>query len=359
MNENKINVGGQAVLEGVMMRSPNSFAVVVRRADGSMVVREEPWRSLSGKYKPLRWPFVRGMIVLFESLFNGISALTFSAEQASLDIDAQENAKKKEEAAAAGKDETDIEPPESKPLPKSAIFLTMLVSLAFAVALFKFLPHLITVGLSKLLDVDIPINGAAFHIIDGALKITIFFAYIWGVSRMNEMRRVFSYHGAEHKSIACYEKGLPLTVENARAQSRFHPRCGTSFIIIVLLVSIMVFALFFRMLPPLSDNKTINVVLQMFVKLPLMLPIAGLAYEFIKLAGRENAPFFARWLSAPGLWSQRLTTAEPDDSMLEVALVSLKISLLREREISGNAQAALPDARHVRTIKSLDEVVTL
>ncbi len=350
MDSKKINVGGQAVIEGVMMRSPRSFAVAVRRSDGSITVREEPWIPVMSKYRILRWPFFRGMVVLFEALYNGMSALYFSAEVVSEDLSRAEASKgSKESNSNSGKND--------KSLGTWALVGTMIFSFALAILLFKFLPHLLTIGVSYVTGTQIPINGIEFHIIDGVIKIAIFLGYIWAVSFLPDMRRVFAYHGAEHKSIACYEAGLPLTVENARIQSRFHPRCGTSFIVIVLLVAIILFAVVFRFLPPLSDNKFLNVFLQMFIKVPLMLPVAGIAYEFIRFAGKPDSPSWARWLSAPGLWTQRLTTKEPDDSMLEVAIVSIKATLAREKALDASGEDAISNnERRVFTIGSAEEV---
>ena len=343
----KFNVGGQAVIEGVMMRSPGSFTVAVRRPDGSIAVREQKWASVMNKYRPLRWPFFRGMIVLFESLYNGMSALAFSADQAASAL---------EENDEAGEKTADTEEKSGGYLPKSAIFLTMVVSFALAIALFKFLPHLTTIGIGSLLGIDIPINGFAFHIIDGVVKLLVFAAYIWGISFMPDMKRVFMYHGAEHKSIAAYEAGGPLTVEKAREQSRFHPRCGTSFIVVVLMVAIVMFAVVFRFLPPLSDNHYLNIVLQMFIKVPLMLPVAGLAYEFIKFSSSDSCPRALRIFTLPGLWSQRITTSEPDDDMLEIALVSLKLALAREEASRSEGAADVAEVQGISIIQSLDEV---
>ena len=328
------------------MRSPRSFAVAVRRPDGSIAVREQKWASVMSKYRVLRWPFFRGMIVLFESMYNGMSALAFSADQAASALDEGEKDTSKD---TDGKSEGY--------LPKSAIFLTMMVSFALAIALFKFLPHMTTIGIGKLLGVEIPIDGFAFHIIDGVVKMFIFAGYIWGISFMPDMKRVFMYHGAEHKSIAAYESGGPLTVEEARKYSRFHPRCGTSFIVVVLMVAIIMFAVVFRFLPPLSDNHYLNIILQMFVKVPLMLPIAGLAYEFIKFSSSDSCPRALRIFVLPGLWSQRITTSEPTDDMLEIALVSLKLSLAREHASEQGEEVAFdPGPQGISIINSLDEV---
>src|SRR5690606_27009709 len=201
-------IGGQAVLEGVMMRSPKSFVVAVRRPDGSIAVREEPWNNFFTRHRIFRLPFLRGAVVLIESLWNGYVALDFSAQHAA-----------PEEAG--------------KPQSNLAIGLTLVLSLAFGLALFVGLPHFLTWGLGQLLGRPLDTTQLAFHLIDGALRLVIFVGYIALVSRLAEIRRVFQYHGAEHKTIWAYEKGLPVEVETAVAQTTLHPRCGTSFLLIV------------------------------------------------------------------------------------------------------------------------------
>jgi uncharacterized protein YqhQ len=306
------NVGGQAVIEGVMMRSPRSFAVACRRPGGEIVVREERWRSVWEKLRFLRWPFLRGGVVLVESLVNGMSALGFSARQ-------------QEEAAA----ETDEHPPTGSPAAKSSMAegasftLVAIISVGVALLVFKALPHLLTwlLGLQT--------KSIAFHLVDGGFKVLILVGYIAGIGLMKDIRRVFMYHGAEHKAIWAHEKGLPFSVDHVRIQSRFHPRCGTSFLVLVILVSVFIFALLLR--HPISSVGVVDNLVKILIKVPLMFPVAGLSYEGIKLSGRFRDHPVVRVLVAPGLWLQRLTTREPTDDQMEVALVALQKALWREQ----------------------------
>ena len=297
-----LDVGGQAVIAGVMMRSPRWFAVVCRRPNGQIVVKEDAWRPLWRNLKPLRWPPFRGAIVLLESLMNGISALTFSAEQ-------QEAQEQKESA------------------PANRVGM-MFVSLLFAIALFVGTPHLAAWGLGTWLGFDA--TSMWFHLADGVIKMGILLTYLSAISLVPEIRRVFEYHGAEHKAIFTYEKGLPLTVENAREQTRFHPRCGTSFLLIVIVVSVVLFATLLR--GQLSSTVAVDHALKIVLKIPLMFPIAGLSYEVIKLSGKTcDRSRVARVLATPGLWLQKITTREPSDEQLEIALISIRKTLWRER----------------------------
>jgi uncharacterized protein YqhQ len=322
----KVNVGGQAVIEGVMMRSPRSFAVVCRRPDGSIVIKESEWRPVWGKVKPLRWPLLRGGVVLLESLVNGISALTFSADQ-------QMEAERQ---------------PQQGSTSLGTIGMVA-ISLAFGLALFVGVPHLATWGLGGLLGFDT--SSVRFHLIDGVIKLIILVGYLAAISLLPDVRRVFQYHGAEHKSIYAYEKGLPLTVESARAQTRFHPRCGTSFLLIVIMVSVVLFSalLQFR----IHDSSVVDNLLKIAIKIPLMFPVAGLSYELIKLAGKHwETSRLARMGSAPGMWLQKITTREPDDAQLEVALISIRKTLWREAQ----GDAAAPIGNEIEIYKSADEV---
>jgi uncharacterized protein YqhQ len=314
----RIEVGGQAVIEGVMMRSPRSFAVVCRRPNGTLVVKEDAWQPLWARLRFLRWPVLRGAIVLLESLWNGMTALSFAAEQQEIPLEPRAQSLG---AAAA--------PQTQSALAKAGL---VAVSLAFGLALFVGAPHLLAWALGHLVGYDA--TSFWFHAADGAIKVTILVGYLWAISFLPDIRRVFQYHGAEHKAIYTYEKGLDLTVENARAQTRFHPRCGTSFLLLVVLVSVALFAAVLR--GRVADSVVVDHLVKILVKIPLMFPIAGLAYELIKLSGRfADKSVIARIFVAPGLWLQKITTREPDDSQLEVALVSIRKTLWRER--SGEA----------------------
>jgi uncharacterized protein YqhQ len=327
----KMNVGGQAIIEGVMMRSPRSLAIAVRRPTGEIVVTERAWESIWERFKFLRWPFFRGTVVLLESLFNGIQALMFSANQAMIGEELKEKTSK---AAAESNINPDIPATEHSPssietddsaTSKWYLVGTIIFSLGFAFALFKGIPHLLAfwAGLST--------ESIWFHVLDGTIKIVMFIGYVLLISRMKDIKRVFQYHGAEHKSIYAFENGEDLTVENAKKYTTLHPRCGTSFIIIVLLSSIMVFMVAFQFIPPLAENRFLNALLQIAIKLPLMLPIAGVSYEFLRWSSKHMDNPLVRWMVKPGLWLQLITTSEPDDDQLEVALVSLRKALWREQ----------------------------
>lgn len=337
-------IGGQAVIEGVMMRSPRSFAVAVRRPDGSIVVREAGWLSFSERLPFLKWPLLRGANMLIESMANGISALNFSAAQA---MPEEEDEKKPKadgsDAASTGSVENAPEDAGAK-TGGAAIWLTLAISLAMTVVLFKGVPHMVTWGLGALLGSDgqsaLPMDGALFHLVDGGLRLTIFAGYILAISRLDDVKRLFMYHGAEHKSVHTWEGDLPLDVEHTRPQSTAHPRCGTSLILLVIAVSVFVFAAFLPFLPKVSDSTLVQTLFAFAVKVPLLLPIAGLAYEAQRLAAKHPSHPLVRALIAPGMLMQRLTTREPGDKELEVALTALRKAVWREKLAAGGPVGA-------------------
>ncbi|MEW6659741.1 MAG: DUF1385 domain-containing protein [Thermodesulfobacteriota bacterium] len=302
--EPALPVGGQAVLEGVMMRSPQALAIAVRLPSGEVLLKDEPYSSLTARYPLLKRPFCRGPVILIEALVTGIRALSFSAQ------------------AALEEEETS--------LGWGSIALTMGGAFLLAFLLFGFLPHYLSGLAGYLFGRALTPADFLFHVIDGIIKTIFILGYIWGISRFREIRRVFEYHGAEHKSICAYEAGEPLTVENARRHCTCHPRCGTSFLLVVLLVSLLVFTVFFPLAPPLTRPGIINNFIQVLIKVALMFPIAAISYEIIRWGGRDPHHPLARILLWPGLATQRLTTQEPDDSQLEVALEALKAVLARE-----------------------------
>lgn len=289
--------GGQAVIEGVMMRGPRSMAIAVRKSSGEIVLRRDRLAPLAERYPVLKWPILRGVVALVEAMVIGIKALSYSASQF---------AEEEEEELGA-----------------TEITLTMAFSLLLTVGIFIVLPAFILRYVERFVGVDLLLNA-----IEGALKISFFVLYVAAISFMNDIRRVFQYHGAEHKAINCYEAGDELTVENVRAHSVFHRRCGTSFIIFVLLISIFIFSFFGR--PPFFQRVLLHLAL-----LPV---VAGVSYEIIRLAGRRDAPWLIRLISLPGIWTQRLTTREPDDSQIEVAIRSLQ-AVLQSEEAGGEAPA--------------------
>lgn len=300
----QIKVGGQAVIEGIMMRAPKTFTVVVRKSDGQLAVREDRWYSPMEKWPVLKKPFLRGAIVLYEALFNGIQALTYSAQEA---LDEEE-----------------------EPLSPLALTGTIALAIGGALLLFVVIPHLATLGIGMLAGTDLGVRSIWFHVIDGVIKVGMFIGYIALISLMKEIRRVFQYHGAEHKSIHAYEKGEELTVENARKYPTLHARCGTAFILLVLVFSIFLFTAIFPLLPQdLFGNKIATNLFFILVKIILMVPIAGCSYEIIRIGERVDNPVL-NVLLMPGLWLQRLTTREPSDDQIEVALVALKKTLEKE-----------------------------
>jgi uncharacterized protein YqhQ len=324
-------IGGQAVIEGVMMRSPKSLAIAVRQPDGTIAVREERWLSFAERFKFLKWPLFRGANMLVESLYNGMLALNWSATTAF-----PEDQKAKEANAKGG----------------SGLWLTVAISLVFAFALFKGLPHLSAWGLGELLgnkssgESALPMSGALFHLVDGAIKIAIFAGYITAISRLNDVKRLFMYHGAEHKSVHVWEAGEPLDVAHAAPKTTAHPRCGTSLILLVIAVSVLVFAAVLPFVQPVVaqfvPNEFAQALVLLVLKIPLMLPIAGVAYEAQRLAAKHPGNLLVRALIAPGMLMQRLTTREPGEKELEVALAALRKAVWREQQADGAGGEVVP-----------------
>jgi uncharacterized protein YqhQ len=291
-----------------MMRSPQALAIAVRLPDGSVVLKDEPFTSLTARYPVLKKPLLRGPVILIEALVTGVQALTFSAQ------------------AALEEEETQ--------LGWGSLALTLGGAFVLAFLVFGFLPHYLSGLIGRLLGHPLTTADFSFHLIDGLIKLLFILLYIWGISLFQEIRRVFQYHGAEHKSICAYEARQPLDVEHARQHCTCHPRCGTSFILVVLLVSILIFTIFFPFVPALTRTGFLNNIMQVLVKVALMFPIAAVAYEIIRWGGKHQDSFLARILLWPGLFTQRLTALEPDDSMIEVALEALKAVLAREAQAS-------------------------
>src|SRR5262245_21786396 len=259
-----------------MMRSPRSFAVVCRRPSGEIVIKEAAWQPVWSALPFLRWPFFRGSVMLVESLVNGLDALSFAARQRTVEGGSGPLPPAPQSLGARAAD------PKDESLSKAATYGMLAISLAFGLALFVGVPHLLAWLLGTIFGFDA--TSLVFHLVDGAIKVALLIGYMVAISLMPDIRRVFQYHGAEHKSIATYEAGLPLTVENARKQSRFHPRCGTSFLLIVVAVSIVLFAITLR--GQIAGVPLFDHLIKILLKLPLMLPVAGLAYELLKLSGR-------------------------------------------------------------------------
>lgn len=292
----KINIGGQAVIEGVMMRAPRSMAIAVRRPSGEIVIKKEEVVPLSERFPLVKLPIVRGAVALFSSLIIGITALNFSANEAMVEEKEGEEGEAKQEISSW------------------AMAGTMAVAFGFGILLFFILPLYLT----KLLTPIIGESNIIFNLVDGVIRVAVFLIYIFSISRMGDIQRVFQYHGAEHKSIFAFEAGEELTVENVRKYSCLHPRCGTSFLLIVMLVSIVIFSLIPK-LWPFYFKAGSRVIL-----LPL---IAGVSYELLKWSAKHDQLPLVKLLISPGLALQRLTTREPDDSQLEVAIRSMSEAL--------------------------------
>ncbi len=307
--------GGQAVIEGVMMRGPKDFAVAVRKANGEIVTTREDVESVMGRFKWLDKPFLRGTLALIDSMALGIKALKYSADIAMADAVEAETAVAVADTGEAVV-EVPIDPPAEAPAQKKsgvndmAVGAMLVAGLVLGVALFMFVPILIVKPLKSMWD--LPRWQAAA--IEGTVKIALFVGYVTAISFMKDIRRVFQYHGAEHKTINAYEAKEELTVENVQRYTKAHVRCGTSFILVVLLASIVVF-----MFIPWN-----SIALRFVYKLLLLPVVAGIAYEVIKFAGRHKDSAFARALVLPGLVMQKITTREPEPAMIEVAVASLK-----------------------------------
>ncbi|MDR3038695.1 MAG: DUF1385 domain-containing protein [Candidatus Adiutrix sp.] len=305
-------IGGQAVIEGVMMRGPARWTVTVRRPDGRLETSATPYRSWAKKIPLLGQPFLRGAAVLLESMIVGLKALNYSAEIAA-------------EAEAAGA-ASSSEPAAGSAQPALgfwALALTLAGALALALGLFVALPHLLSLALGHAWGFDE--TSGWFHLADGLFKFALFIAYVWGIGLIPEIGRVYAYHGAEHQAIFAFEAGdAPLTPAQAARHPTCHPRCGTAFIFLVLALSILFFAAVFPLFfPAAAGFSPLRTLAGIGLKIILMLPLAGLAYEVTRLAGRASPKSFWRKLLGPGLLLQRLTTRRPDEAQLEVALTAL------------------------------------
>jgi len=303
----EVLVGGQAVIEGVMMRSPHSYAVAVRCPDGSIAVGEDYLDRPSEKHPWLRYPILRGLGTLGQAMALGIRALKYSAEHAI------ESAQDSSAAAKPGK-----KPEMSRWL----MALNILFSLAFFIALYKLLPLYMATRLQS--HYAVVGNLVVFNFVDGFIRIAFFLAFLALLAQSKDIRRVFEYHGAEHKVVWAFEKTGRMDVETARSATRFHPRCGTSFLLVVMVVAM----LFYMVLP---FHSFAGKLIGRLVLLPL---IAGVSYEFIRFAAKSKGILW-RWASQPGLWLQRITTREPDDSQLETAVKALESAMALEKARGG------------------------
>ena len=311
MEEKKITIGGQAVIEGVMMRGPELTATAVRTPEGKIEISSRPVNSISDRYPILKKPLLRGCVSLIESLVIGIRSLGYSAQM-------------------AGEEEEQLSDRE----------LAGTIAFAFVLAAVLFIA--IPTGAAKLFH-SITEDPVFLNLMEGLLRLFIFIAYIVGISRMKDIQRVFQYHGAEHKTIACFEAGEALTVENAMKHTRFHKRCGTSFLLIVMLVSIFVFA--FLGWPSLIERIVSRIVL-----LPV---VAGISYEIIRFSANSDNCLLG-WAVKPGLWLQRLTTREPEPDMLEVAIESAKSVLPADKIPAGSGDYLYHEPEKINEVQETE-----
>lgn len=311
MEEKKITIGGQAVIEGVMMRGPELTATAVRTPEGKIEISSRPVNSISDRYPILKKPLLRGCVSLIESLVIGIRSLGYSAQM-------------------AGEEEEQLSDRE----------LAGTIAFAFVLAAILFIA--IPTGAAKLFH-SITEDPVFLNLMEGVLRLFIFIAYIVGISRMKDIQRVFQYHGAEHKTIACFEAGEALTVENAMKHTRFHKRCGTSFLLIVMLVSIFVFA--FLGWPSLIERIVSRIVL-----LPV---VAGISYEIIRFSANSDNCILG-WAVKPGLWLQCLTTREPEPDMLEVAIESAKAVLPADKIPAGSGDYLYHEPEKINEVQETE-----
>lgn len=303
-------IGGQAVMEGVMMKNQEKYAVAVRKPDQEIVVETSTYEGLIKNKKIRNMPILRGVFSFIESLVLGMKTLTFSASFFEEEEEEKSGSRKAEKRAGAKKPAPTEEEQKKKEKRQENVLMggTVAISIVLAVAIFMVLPYYISVFFQRFIT-----SQTLLALLEGVIRLTIFIGYVAAISLMPDIKRVYMYHGAEHKCINCIEQGMDLTVENVRKSSRLHKRCGTSFLLIVMLISI-VFFLFIRV-----DNRILQLLLRL-VSIPV---IAGVSYEFIRLAGRSDH-MLVNLFSKPGLLLQRITTREPDDSMIEVGIASVE-----------------------------------
>jgi uncharacterized protein YqhQ len=314
----KTTIGGQALIEGIMMRGPKKDAIVIRKNEELVV--EVSDRKLPSEKSIKKWPFLRGMFTFFDSQVTGVKALMRSADLAPEESQTEPSKFDKWLEKKLGNEK----------FQKAIVGVSVFLGLAMSIGLFFLLPAVI-VGF---LDQWIP-NTLVLNLVEGLVRMTIFMGYMLLVSRMKEMKRVFAYHGAEHKTIRCYEAGLPLTVENVRLQTRLHPRCGTSFLLVVMVISILVFSLastlLLTLIPGLAamQGSFLYRLIMIVCKLLLLPIVVSITYEINRWVGRHDN-WLTRILAAPGMWMQKFTTNEPDDDMIRVGIAAVEAVLPEE-----------------------------
>lgn len=307
------SIGGQALIEGIMMKSPEKTALAVRTLDGEIDITYLEYKSLRERYKICKSPVIRGVVSFVESMIQGYKAMMLSADKSGF-TDLEEEKTKKEETETEEKTE---EKKKNSWLINTVMVIGTVLGVALSVILFMLLPRLFVAGLEWMANTQF--SKFARSSIEQLLKLSIFVLYVWLVSFMKDIKRVFMYHGAEHKTIFCYEAGLPLTVENVRIQKRFHPRCGTSFMILMILISIIFSTIVQMIFPTVYSLAWIWVIIKI-----LLVPLTcGVGFEVLKFCGKYDN-VITRVISAPGRWLQRITTKEPEDKMIEIAISALK-----------------------------------
>ena len=312
-------IGGQALIEGIMMKSPEKTALAVRTREGDIDISYLEGKSLRERYKIFALPVLRGIVGFVESMIQGYKAMMISADKSGFTDLEEEGTEKKDNSVFLN----------------VVMIIGSVLGVALSLVLFMLIPSLITDGLSWLFKTEF--SPVVISSIEQVIKLAVFVLYVWAVTFMKDIRRVFMYHGAEHKTIFCYEKGLPLTVENVREQSRFHPRCGTSFLILMILVSLLFSIAVQLIFPGVRENVAVWVVIKV-----LMVPlICGAGFEVLRFSGKYDN-LLTRIISAPGRWMQRITTKEPEDGMIEIAIAALRA-----------CEPAVPDVD--RSIDQVDE----
>ena len=305
------SIGGQALIEGIMMKGPKGTAMAVRTKDGEIDLSMLEEVNLRKKYKILALPLIRGVVGFGESLVNGYKALMLSAEKSGLaDLEEEETPKNEKKQSA---------------FLNIAMVIGSVLGVILAIFLFTALPRFVVGGLQLLFKTEFSSLTRSF--IEQFLKLAVFVLYVWAVSFMKDIRRTFMYHGAEHKTIFCFEKGLPLTVENVRKQKRFHPRCGTSFMILMILISVIISTLVQIIFPKVYDLAFWWIL----IKIALIPLICGIGFEVLKICGKYDN-IITKIISAPGMWLQRITTKEPEDGMIEIAIAALEACKTKETE---------------------------
>ncbi len=324
-----------------MMRSPRSFVVAVRRHVGGIALREQEWRQLLPSLKFLRWPVFRGALVLAESLHNGFSALKFSGDHG-LPPEEQGGKNKGVSTSAflafllsavvsgADSDPSPTPPTDGKKESTTGADVMLGVATLMMVLFFIGLPHALTWLVGRAIGPGFDTTSFSFHLVDGLFRVGILVGYVWVLSKTKDASVLFRYHGAEHKAIWTYESYQPLTVEQARPFTTRHPRCGTSFLFIVVGVAVLLHVALLPFVPRLHANDFVNQLLMVFIKVPMAFPIAGIAYELQRWSAKDSCPAFIKALTRPGIWLQKITTQPPTDAQQEIALLSLDHALARE-----------------------------